>query len=297
MQLTNAQLLQILIDNPHLIAVYNSPPNEPHQVTAIVNENCSSAVIIEQEDLKFLKVDYQHSQPLQIRITTDFHVLDSHPNRKSQDEPIQLGCLIQPAGANWVGTAGSPVTWKHPNGNQQFGILSNWHVMASGREKVGRTQHQPDISQPEMARLTAWTPVSPHGTNRVDAAIANALEGDFHTITNEIIGIGKIKSPHRRATIGDTATKSGRTSGVTIATCQGTGAAVRVGYGDFEAAFVDQDVYHSEQDPFSAPGDSGSLIIATKDTAPLSLLFAGSSTITIGNPAPLVAEAFNLTWL
>lgn len=78
--------------------------------------------------------------------------------------------------------------------------------------------------------------------------------------------------------------KSGRTTGRTTGTIQTVNATVSVDYGAGcgTAKFVGQFIV--TPGGFSAPGDSGSLIL-TNNTAkkPVGLLFAGSSTITVAN--------------
>lgn len=80
---------------------------------------------------------------------------------------------------------------------------------------------------------------------------------------------------------GEKATKSGRTTGVTMFDCEYINATVRVGLdGNQFAVFDDVDVFGYG----SAGGDSGSLILHQSETVgPVgALLFAGSKTSTIG---------------
>ena len=82
--------------------------------------------------------------------------------------------------------------------------------------------------------------------------------------------------------------KSGRTTGRTFGTITTINATVTVGYNVcVSAKFVNQMLI--TQGAFSAGGDSGALILhkALKNSSnrfkPVGLLFAGSSTITVGN--------------
>lgn len=84
--------------------------------------------------------------------------------------------------------------------------------------------------------------------------------------------------------------KSGRTTGITTGTIGAVNATVSVQYQQscamartFFVSYVNQVVINSS--PFSAGGDSGSLIV-TNDGGrnPVGLLYAGSSTTTIANP-------------
>ena len=61
----------------------------------------------------------------------------------------------------------------------------------------------------------------------------------------------------------------------------------------YEARFVNQ---ISVSNPsFSAPGDSGSLIVTQGGNQPVALLFAGDGQLTIGNPIIPVLQRFGVT--
>jgi len=210
------------------------------------------------------------------------------------NEPIPLGCQIQPEGANWVGTAGAPIKWIDARNEPHWGILSNWHVMADGREELGRPIHQPTSQSPICARLENWNPISTDDPNVIDAALADSLIDDYHTTSFDILEIGHINPAYMSAHQGLDVLKHGRTTDLTPGVCIGTNAAVRVGYGDFTAEFVDQDIYQGMDGPFSAPGDSGSLIVCAAKKRPTSLLFAGNDEMTIGNPVRYLIGRFQL---
>jgi len=116
------------------------------------------------------------------------------------------------------------------------------------------------------------------------------MVGGEHTIDWQILLIGELNPIITPAVVGNTYIKAGRTTGLTEAKCTAIGASVRVGYGDFDAFFVDQDVFENSDQPFSAAGDSGSCIICTCNGGPSSLLFAGGGNQTIGNPMAAVAK-------
>src|SRR5262249_8384631 len=136
-----------------------------------------------------------------------------------------------------------------------------------------------------VASLTAWPAL---GSN-VDAALA-ALTGFMNT-TGNIEGIGIPSSLVKTPAVGMSVQKSGRTTGVTTGSVQSINTSVRVkytttcgGHKGFVVSYTNQVVV--TPGTFSAGGDSGSLIV-TNDSAcpqPVALLFAGSSTVTIGNP-------------
>lgn len=211
-----------------------------------------------------------------------------------QNEPVELGTQIQPAGANWLGTAGSPIRWKDASETMRWGFLSNWHVMVTDPAPQATRQHQPSTAFPHIGYLYGASPVSPDAINTIDAAVASAKVDGYHTISDRILGIGPLLRAPISATVGLIVQKSGRTTKLTHARCTAIGAALKVRYGNFIATFQDQDIYTQIDEPFSGPGDSGSLIVTEANPAPVSLLFAGGGDMTIGNPFRHVAHRFNI---
>jgi hypothetical protein len=68
--------------------------------------------------------------------------------------------------------------------------------------------------------------------------------------------------------------------------------------------FDDQIEIQGASGPFSAGGDSGSVIWRSRDRAPLALLFAGSSTggaqgggVTFANPLATVLRTLDVVWV
>jgi hypothetical protein len=128
--------------------------------------------------------------------------------------------------------------------------------------------------------------------NTVDAAIATT---DSTKARAWIEGIGYPSTTIGQAAPGEPVTKSGRTTGVTTSTVESINAAVIVNYGSGcgrgVARFINQVIIGAS---FSDAGDSGSAILDSNTLEPVALLFAGSSTNTIGNPFDAVASAFNV---
>jgi hypothetical protein len=187
------------------------------------------------------------------------------------------------------GTLGSLVT----AGGVNY-ILSNNHVLARGDQAaVGE-----DISQPgridnncQLPPIVAdFTKASPLGTN-VDAALAQLRSGAMNTAGN-IQDVGTISSVVKAPTVGLAVAKSGRTTGFTTGTIGSINTSVNVQYQKncgsgkkFTVPYTNQVVINSTT--FSAGGDSGSLIVSNNSPTchqPVALLFAGSSSSTIGNP-------------
>jgi len=188
------------------------------------------------------------------------------------------------------GTLGALVT----DGATSY-ILSNNHVMGrSGGASAGE-----DISQPglidnncRVSTVVADFTVAPQlGPSNVDAAIAELRPGLMDP-TGEIQDIGVPSSVVMPPDVGLNVVKSGRTTGFTTGMISSTNTDVFVQYQrdcgqgkKFVVGFNDQVVINSiNSSAFSAGGDSGSLIVTQNTHQPVALLFAGSSTSTIGNP-------------
>lgn len=289
-------LAQLLAHNHNVIAAWFDPQTDPATLHVVLDRHQPAVPKSIPHALQDVPLMLHTHEPIKPLITYDLQPAASNPHQACQNEPIDLGTQIQPSLANWLGTAGAPVKWLDENEEPHWGILSNWHVMAARHEKIGRPQHQPTADGGAMARLAKWSHPYPNKQNLIDAAVADALMGKLHSISPKILGIGTPGPTPITASLGLAVVKSGRTTGVTAATCIATGAAVRVQYDGFTANFVDQDIYQNNQTPFSAPGDSGSLIVDQAEKRPCSLLFAGSAQITVGNPIRHVVDAFDLVF-
>lgn len=289
-------LFELLQKNPQIHVASIQPAHTRDELHLSIDPNASITPLTFPKQIRDHQLKLFKTHPLHTLITpvttTDF----LHTHQRCQDEPIELGTQIQPFGASWVGTAGCPVQWLDRHDRPHWGILSNWHVMAHRYEQRYYPQHQPDSRAPAIANLAAWSPPLTDAPNLIDAAIADSAIDGSHTISDKLLGIGQIGPAPINATVGLQVSKSGRTTGVTHATCTATGAAVRVAYPDFEAIFVDQDIYQSPGPSFSDPGDSGSIILESNSKSPASLLFAGNGALTIGNPIRHVTQTMRLVY-
>ena len=190
------------------------------------------------------------------------------------------------------GTLGSLVA----AGSTQY-ILSNDHVLA----RQDQAASGEDISQPGLidtgcavATVVAdFTAAVQLGTRNVDCAIATVRTGlmDSTGFIEGLNGTGGQPSTSISApSVGMAVQKSGRTTGHTTGTIGSINTSVRVQYQKkcgsgkkYFISYTNQVVINSSS--FSAGGDSGSLILTNTSCAhPVALLFAGSSTDTIGNP-------------
>ena len=137
----------------------------------------------------------------------------------------------------------------------------------------------------QIAKLTRFIAIKPTGVNKVDCAIAQFRA----TATTNPRPMPRVKlgsaSPIA-AVVGMQVEKTGRTTGYTRGTVFDIEADVNVDYEDkdgneFTASFEDQIIV--TPGAFSASGDSGSLVVDRTSMRATGLLFAGSSTHTIGN--------------
>ena len=185
------------------------------------------------------------------------------------------------------GTLGSLLT----NGTSKY-ILSNNHILA----RQDQAAPGEDISQPGLidngcrpATIVADFTAAPKLGTNVDAAIA-LLRDSLMDTTGFIQGIGTISSVVKAPTVGLAVEKSGRTTGTTTGTIGSINTSVNVQYQircgqgkKYVISYTNQIVVNGSG--FSAGGDSGSLIVTNGSChQPVGLLFAGSSSSTIGNP-------------
>lgn len=301
----NTALAELLDENPNVIAAWITSHSHAQTLRMLTDHHHVPGHLAVSVGDKYIAIAVPPQLaglPYDIQRAEPFHDLRCpaptgtplNQHQECQNEPVQLGTQIQPDGAPWVGTAGLPVKW-HRDGNEPaWGFLSNWHVMSGGPIRKGHPQHQPTDRFGVLGHLADWTQVSDTGVNYLDAAIANAYVDGFHTIGDKLIGIGLPSGKLGDAVVGLSVIKSGRTSQVTRAHCSAIGAAVKVSYGDFTATFADQDVFESEEFPFSEPGDSGSCILSHACLCPTALLFAGGGNLTIGNPIRYAVQRFHL---
>lgn len=185
------------------------------------------------------------------------------------------------------GTLGALIT----DGTNQY-VLSNNHVLARGDKAVaGEDVSQPGLidSNCQVSTVVAdFTGAAPLGSN-VDAAVAQLRPGTMDS-TGFIEDIGVPGTTTVNPSVGLGVAKSGRTTGFTTGTIASINTSVSVQYQascgsgkKFVVAYTNQVVINSST--FSAGGDSGSLIVTNNASHnPVALLFAGSSSTTIGNP-------------
>jgi hypothetical protein len=229
-------------------------------------------------------------------------------HQAAQTPPVKLGT----SGGNvndithafcCSGTLGSLVT----KGGVGY-ILSNSHVLA----RVGQAAVGEDVSQPGLvdngcrvfqvvADYSETAPLDGSSGSNVDAALAQVRPLQVDPL-GTILDVGIPSSSPATPAVGMAVSKSGRTTGLTCAGIGSTNTTVRVQYQKncgsgrkFTITYTNQVVVNSTS--FSAGGDSGSLIVATNTAQPVALLYAGSSSSTIGNPIQDVISALGVSFV
>jgi hypothetical protein len=230
----------------------------------------------------------------------------ANDNRLKQNLPVKLGT----SGGNvnditrrfcCSGTLGALVT----KGGTNY-VLSNNHVLARGDQAAAGE----DVSQPGLidancnvantSIVADFSEAQPLGSN-VDAALAQARPGAVDP-TGAILHVGIPASTIATPGVGMPVAKSGRTTFLTCASIASVNTSVSVQYQrscgqgkKFVVSYINQVVINSSS--FSAGGDSGSLIVNSNTAQPVALLYAGSSTTTIGNPIGEVAQKLGVTFV
>jgi len=199
-------------------------------------------------------------------------------------------------------------------------ILSNNHVLAnSNGATIGDPEYQPGpfdggTAADQIATLSDFQLItfSTVANNTIDAAIALTTTSVLDNSTPALDAYGPPNSAmwgdadhdglfdDRNALLGLNVQKYGRTTRLTHGSITGVNATVQICYevSGFsctkQARYVDQLII--EPGGFSGGGDSGSLIVTDDaNLNPVALLFAGSSTVTIGNRIDLVLNRFGVT--
>lgn len=212
--------------------------------------------------------------------------------------PLEPGAQVAMANKNFVGTLGCFV-----RDARGLYALSNSHVLADeGAAQPGHKIGQPSGGQ-FIAALTRFVPFSTTTPNIVDAAIAR-LDPALPAITGWTLATESSIRGSRSLTpddLGRAVYKAGRTTGVrrgaiTAVEIDGLPVAYDVGV----LRFNDQiEVSGGVATDFSAPGDSGSLIVLDTGEG-VGLLFAGGrdstgQDFTYANPLPVVLQTLGVT--
>jgi hypothetical protein len=221
------------------------------------------------------------------------------PNPRTTTQPAQPGCSFGFEDPNgqfiMAGTFGALVK----RGKQRF-ILSNNHVIANENTlALGSSIFQPgflDAGNPPVnrvvARLIRFEPLALGANNTVDCAVAKLTSNNAATNSVLFIGPPTGKVP---ATIDMVVHKFGRTTGFTVGRVTSVETDVSVQYEAGVMTFEDQIIIVGLQaQPFSAAGDSGSLIMERSTNRAVGLLFAGSTSHTIASHIDVVLTSLKV---
>lgn len=208
--------------------------------------------------------------------------------------PTSCGVSIGHA-AITAGTLGCLV--RRANSPDNIYVLSNNHVLANTNDaRIGDPILEPgriDGGDPQdpIAELADFEPLV-DGANLMDAAIARVI--DRADVTPEILEIGYVQQPLMLASLYQSVRKRGRTTLQTVGVVMDLSADVRVNYGLRCFDFEDQLGIVGVPGPFSAAGDSGSLIVDAVTRRPMALLFADAIGITFANPISAILDQFGI---
>jgi hypothetical protein len=185
-----------------------------------------------------------------------------------------------------AGTFGCLVRDIRPQGDGEYLILSNNHVLANvNAGSPGDLILQPGpfdggvFPADAVATLERFEPITfgRSGYNIVDCAVAKPLFS--RNVVAAIIGRA-IPRGIDQALIGQLVIKVGRTSQITVGSVLATDATVAVSYGAPGTAVFRHQILTTAM---AAGGDSGSLLMTNPALDAVGLLFAGSPFITIHN--------------
>lgn len=227
-----------------------------------------------------------------------------HANPRDQHRPIKAGVSEGPATKRIAGTGGPIAEVEDPNnphlasrvsqGDQVR--VSNCHVYANSRPDGG--QYGDPITQPArldggsdrtiLGPLIGYRPMS--GEPKVDAAVRATSSHDTQGALDLPDGYPESIRRSYEGMVGETVTKSGRTTGTSSADVEAVGASIRVRISDSRTVtFRDQIIAGH----LSEPGDSGSPVFDSSGRL-FGLLFAGSSRLTVLNKIANVETALGI---
>jgi hypothetical protein len=221
------------------------------------------------------------------------------PNPFVRTRPAQPGCSIGFEDPNhqftMAGTFGALV-----EKSQKRYILSNNHVLADENKlPKGALIFQPGLldggnpATDAIAQLSDFAQLNVGSPQSVDCAIAELT--DPKNGTNEILYIGAPRGS-ASATIAMEVEKFGRTTSYRVGRVTSVDTDVKVQYDAGLITFASQILIEGlNGQPFSAAGDSGSLILERASKMAIGLLFAGSTSHTIANHIEDVLQAMGVT--
>jgi hypothetical protein len=177
-------------------------------------------------------------------------------------------------------------------------LLSNNHVLARANQSPLNTGvAQPGLTDAGVcpadvvANLSKFIQIEFGSFNFVDAAIAQVVVGSCIPQMRRQGNNVQLNPPVTAPALGLAVQKSGRTTGWTTGTIVAVDAQVTVTYADFgrgDADFISQTRIQGNAPPFSARGDSGSLVTTVAGDHPVGLLFTSDNAGSFANDLDMV---------
>jgi len=232
---------------------------------------------------------------------------DGDPPTQQRTRPLVMGLSVAHVELS-AGTLGCFVRAD----DERIHVLSNNHVLADeNRAEIGDRIVQPGpwdggkAGRDTVAELTRFEPLDVVGVNRLDcavAALANDMEYDAGALMGGSDGLDPRPFVPREGILVE---KIGRTTGRTI----GRLSALNVSVLGVEFDTADNVRFDGQLEiedvggtPFSADGDSGSIVFAKDERRPIGLLFSGDDSagpnetgVTYANPLPDVLKALRVS--
>jgi hypothetical protein len=132
------------------------------------------------------------------------------------------------------------------------------------------------------------------GLNPVDAASGIVASDD---VTQDLFNGGPLVPIPAGVSGGVLVRKCGRTTGLTHGIVSDLEATIRVRYPGGHVLLSEQILVEGlRKEPFSAPGDSGSLVVAEPDNRPVAMVCGGSPKFTVANRIGLVLEGLGVSF-
>lgn len=247
------------------------------------------------------------SLPVQQVVVGSVDALSHRARHRPASAGVSVGHVDVTAGTLGSRAIGLTAPW-----NNRHLVLSNNHVLANanaGRvgDSIVQSGRADGGSHPadQIAVLARWVPIQFGGApNYVDAAFGWAwhqrIRGEQYYLSGGAPAYYKTGTAPLAATLGMTVGKSGRTTALTMGRVTEIGVQVNVNFGGGRVAhFRNQIAVRSvNSNPFSAGGDSGSLVWHwANGVRPVGLLFAGGGGTTYLNPISSVLAALNIRLL
>jgi len=270
------------------------------------------------EAVKRVLVDYygmdgltSDLQPVNVHYSGPVYALAHTHRERPSPCGISVGHYKITAGTQGVLARGIPGSGRE----RRLLMLSNNHVLANENDcNAGDPIHQPgpiDLSPTpatQVGILERWVPIdfSNGGENYVDCATAwcvpgnhgrpNVVRRDFIRPNAGLWSYFTVSGQTIQPTSGLQVGKSGRTTQLTSGSIVDLNASISVSYSGKVANFKDQiTITGNRGSPFSAGGDSGSLIWSWDETrSPVGLLFAGGRDYTFANKIDHVLQALEI---